>query len=710
MSQSSIDAERREQAATGNRSGLSGGFELGPFPTLASLSNLPDLSVYLDNDAAEENEYSAATRTAAATARSTALIGFLVLLVFSLSIALWSSRTPDLTCPDCNCGAEAAAAPPRSEHDAEELLGLGLSVFTATLALCVLTSYLMLQYNISFLPDCIAYVLLGALIGSLLRLFGSSSALGLTLPNQEQFFIFILPPIMFEAGYSLSKRDFFAEAGSICMFAVPGTIISAFVFGLGIYAIGLLGASYSFTFWEAMTFGALLSAVDPVATIAVFSALNVNKTLHFLVFGESVLNDAVAIVLYRTFSKQIGSSGSHWFTSLFDFFRIFIGSGVLGALSGAGSALILKHTNLFRSPSLEMSIFLVMAYFPYFLCDGLGMSGIMGILVNGVVLAHYAHYNLSKITQISAQQSFRTLAFLAETFVFVFLGSALTTFKHDWHGLTVMWGIVLTLFSRFANIFPLSRLVNRWRQEKISTKNQLIMWFSGLRGAVAFALSLNFPSINGSDDTRRAVISTTLAVVLFTVIVLGGGTMPLLRLLRVEGAEDDRSLSNHHMRPRSLEGGVRVHPQDTLSQNGEGDGASVVNRRGRQFTVEYVLKELEHIDAEYLKPWLLASSTRSMAATNRTLQTLAVAETEQLTPHQLGQVLESTAAAVVPSPSVSDADLGCAPRSGSRNAQRSQASSSVFQLSQDFSDSEDDSPDGVLLIPAHKAESSNDGV
>jgi solute carrier family 9 (sodium/hydrogen exchanger), member 8 len=573
-----------------------------------------------------------------------------VLLVLSLSFALWTSRGLSGTvqdCPDCNCGATAADALPRSEHGAEALLGLGLSVFSATLALCILASYAMMQWRFSFIPDCIAYVLLGAAVGTAIRVFGSSATLSMSLPNEEQFFIFILPPIMFEAGYSLSKRDFFKEAGSICMFAIPGTMISAVVFGIGIYCTGMLGASYTFSLWEAMTFGALLSAVDPVATIAVFSALKVNKPLHFLVFGESVLNDAVAIVLYRTFSKLIGSASTVWWVVVADFFRIFVGSAVIGALSAVCASLVLKHTSLYRTPSLEMSFFLLMAYFPYFLCDGLHMSGIMGILANGVVLAHYAHHNLSKITQISAQQSFRTLSFLAETFVFVFLGSALTTFDHSWHGLTVMWGIILTLVSRFANIYPLSRLVNRWRVQKISNKNQLIMWFSGLRGAVAFALSLNFPSSNGSDETRRAVISTTLAIVLFTVIVLGGGIMPLLRLLRVESAEDEASAAAAEATGNSS---AELGRRGGSSRGNGGSGARIGDDGSGGLS-----QKLQQLDDEVLKPWLLAASTRSMAATNRTLQTLAVAENEHLTPHQLGQVLESTAATVLPAPSVGDA-------------------------------------------------------
>lgn len=595
--------------------------------------SLPDLSGYLDGRA---DPLPGLPRTAEA-ARSSATTAFLVLLVFSLSLALWSTRGiagGKQECPDCNCGASAATDMPRSEHGTEAMLGLGLSVFSATLALCIIASYVLMQMHITFLPDCIAYVLLGALVGSIIRLFGSSSALSISLPNEEQFFLMILPPIMFEAGYSLSKRDFFKESGSICMFAIPGTIISALVFGFGIWVTGILGASYTFGFWEAMTFGALLSAVDPVATIAVFSALKVNKPLHFLVFGESVLNDAVAIVLYRTFSKLIGSKGTSVWAIVFDFFRIFVGSSVIGAVSAVASSLVLKHTTLFRTPSLEMSFFFISAYFPYFLCDGLHMSGIMGILVNGVVLAHYAHHNLSKISQISSQQSFRTLAFLAETFVFVFLGSALTTFSHSWNGLTIMWGIILTLVSRFANIYPLTRLVNRWRTHKISDKNQLIMWFSGLRGAVAFALSLNFPSHNGSDDTRRVVISTTLAIVLFTVIVLGGGIMPLLRLLRVESADDE------------IANGLSVHA-DASNPDLAGDG----NTQPGVFD----LSRLQRLDETYLKPWLLAASTRSMAATNRTLQTLAVAQNEHLTPHQLGQVLEGSAATMMPAPSTEEA-------------------------------------------------------
>lgn len=474
--------------------------------------------------------------------------------------------------------------------------------------------------------------MLGVLVGSIVRISGSANTLGVSLPNQEQFFTFILPPIILEAGYSLNKRDFFAEGTGIFLLAIPGTLITALVFGACIYLVGFLGISYFFSFWEAMTFGALLSAVDPVATIAIFSALKVNKTLHFLVFGESVLNDAVAIVLYRTFSRLIGSSIAVWYGPLFSFVYIFVGSVIVGAAVAACTALLLKHTTLYRSPSLEFSFYLLMAYLPYPFCDGLNMSGILGILTSSIILAHYAHYNLSKVTQVSSQQVFRTLAFLAETFVFVYLGTALTTFNHAWHVGTIVWGIIFTLVSRAANIYPLTALLNRWRLDKISRKTQLIMWFSGsLRGAIAWALSLSLPSRNGSDDTRRVVVSSTLAIVLFTVIVLGGGMLPLLRLLRVEDENGERE-------------------QEEENEDHGGDEHEDEEQRSSDSTANVIAQRLQRLDDTWLKPLLLASPTRVMVATNRTLQTLAVSDLDHLTPHELGSLLDSSAAMESPFP------------------------------------------------------------
>lgn len=606
--------------------------DLSPPSRHAQLDSEPENTSAINAPAANFFSSDSSYFSSSSARRSVIFYVAVTLVSFSVVVMLWAFNSKQQRashCPDCNCGIEGGA-PPVSVEGAEAILGVGLSIFTIQLVLCVFATYLLTQNRFLFLPSCIAYVLLGVLVGSIVRI-SAANALGPSLPNQEQFFTFIIPPIILEAGYSLNKQDFFAEALGIFLLAVPGTFISAVVFGAAIFLTGFFNISYYFSFWEAMTFGALLSAVDPVATIAIFSALKVNKTLHFLVFGESVLNDAVAIVLYRTFSHLIGYSVTTWYDPILRYLYIFFGSPIVGAMLAGVTALLLKHSNLYRTPSLEFSFYLLMAYLPYPFCDGIGMSGILGILASSVVLAHYAHYNLSKITQVSSQQSFRTLGFLAETFVFIYLGTALTTFNHSWHIMTIICGILFTLVSRAANIYPLTYLLNNWRGSKISSKTKLIMWFSGsLRGAIAWALSLSLPSRNGSDDTRRVVISSTLAIVLFTVIVFGGGMLPLLRLMRVEDEAHDES--------------DKIDDDEKESGREAYEGRSSFGVGGTEVRTAFIAMMLQRWDEKWLKPLLLAPSTRAMVATNRTLQTLAVSDADHLTPHELGSMLDSSAA------------------------------------------------------------------
>merc|ERR1719422_2821053 len=132
----------------------------------------------------------------------------------------------------------------------------------------------------------------------------------MTLPEQEtkrieafsptMFFLILLPPIIFESGYNLNKGNFFQNIGSILVFAIVGTAISALVVGGGIYLLGVAKLVYPLDFVQSFAFGSLISAVDPVATLAIFQALDVDPVLNMLVFGESILNDAVAIVLTTT--------------------------------------------------------------------------------------------------------------------------------------------------------------------------------------------------------------------------------------------------------------------------------------------------------------------------------------------------------------------------------------------------------------------------
>lgn len=282
---------------------------------------------------------------------------------------------------------------------------------------------------------------------------------------------------------------------------------------------------------ESFAFGSLISAVDPVATVAIFHAIDVDPVLNMLVFGESILNDAIAIVLTTTVSQIPNTNTSDAIVSAFKtFFTMFFASAGIGMVFALTSALLLKHIDLRKHPSLEFGFMLVFTYAPYVLAEGIHLSGIMAILFCGIVMSHYTHFNLSTVTQITMQQTMRTLSFIAETCVFAYLGLAIFSFNHRCELALVIWSIILCLVGRACNIFPLAHMVNKFREHKITNRMQFVMWFSGLRGAISYALSLHLGF--SSEESRRVIITTTLIIVLFTTLVFGGSTMPLLRYLK----------------------------------------------------------------------------------------------------------------------------------------------------------------------------------
>lgn len=255
------------------------------------------------------------------------------------------------------------------------------------------------------------------------------------------------------------------------LFAIIGTTISALVVGGGVYLLGLADLVYPLSFVESFAFGSLISAVDPVATLAIFQALDVEPVLNMLVFGESILNDAVAIVLASTVveSEHSGdmSNSERFWNGIARFLVTFLGSAGIGTVIGLASSLILKHVDLYYNPSLEFALMLCFVYLPYAFAEGIHLSGIMAILFCGIVMSQYTHYNLSPVTQITMQQTMRTVAFVCESCVFAYLGMALFSFPLRFETSLIVWSLIFVLLGRALNIFPLAALSNRWRSHQV---------------------------------------------------------------------------------------------------------------------------------------------------------------------------------------------------------------------------------------------------
>lgn len=282
---------------------------------------------------------------------------------------------------------------------------------------------------------------------------------------------------------SLSHSTIITLTG-IILYALVGTFISSLVVGCGLYILGYYGLSIELGLVECLMFGSLISATDPVATLAIFCALEVPSTLHYLVFGESIVNDAIAIVLYETFEKfrEAGKDDLALvtFKSIGQFLYVSIGSVLVALIFGVLSSLIFKYGALRHNPKLELGIFFVLAYTSY-LVSLPYLSGIMTILVVGILMNQYSKPNLSEQTATALLTASNALAMICETFTFLYIGFALFAFENNqWDVRFIVFTILLCLLGRFLNIVPLSGILNMYREHKIGMKYQFIMWFSGM--------------------------------------------------------------------------------------------------------------------------------------------------------------------------------------------------------------------------------------
>ncbi|NXA37031.1 SL9A6 protein, partial [Eudromia elegans] len=310
--------------------------------------------------------------------------------------------------------------------------------------------------------------------------------------DPEVFFNILLPPIIFYAGYSLKRRHFFRNLGSILAYAFLGTAISCLVIGSVMYGCvalmkvtGQLGGDFYFT--DCLLFGAIVSATDPVTVLAIFHELQVDVELYALLFGESVLNDAVAIVLSSSIvAYQPAGDNSHTFdvTAMFKsigiFLGIFSGSFAMGAATGVLTLTVCnvtKFTKLREFPLLETGLFFLMSWSTFLLAE----ACVVAVLFCGITQAHYTYNNLSTESQHRTKQLFELLNFLAENFIFSYMGLALFTFQNHVFNPTFVVGTFLAIFlGRAANIYPLSFLLNLGRRNKIGTNLQHMMMFAGM--------------------------------------------------------------------------------------------------------------------------------------------------------------------------------------------------------------------------------------
>ncbi|XP_061973145.1 sodium/hydrogen exchanger 2-like isoform X2 [Populus nigra] len=376
---------------------------------------------------------------------------------------------------------------------------------------------------------------------------------------------------------------------TIMLFGAVGTLISCFVISLGAMQFFKKLDIGPLDIGDYLAIGAIFAATDSVCTLQV---LNQDETplLYSLVFGEGVVNDATSVVLFnaiQSFDLTNINAAIAW-DFVRNFFYLFLASTLLGVLTGLVSAYIIRRLYFGRhSTDREVALMMLMAYLSYMLAELFYLSGILTVFFCGIVMSHYTWHNVTESSRVTTKHAFATLSFVAETFIFLYVGmDALDIEK--WRFVShspgtsvavssILLGLVMV--GRAAFVFPLSFLSNLTKKspnEKISFKQQFIIWWAGLmRGAVSMALAYNKFTSAGHTHLRgnAIMITSTITVVLFSTVLFGLMTQPLIKILLPHPKHQSRSviISSDPTTPKSFTIPLLGEGQDSLDDLGGHD-------------------------------------------------------------------------------------------------------------------------------------------
>lgn len=445
---------------------------------------------------------------------------------------------------------------------------MAIFIFILLLMTAFFTSYIMQERKIQAVHETVVSIFAGMVVGLIIRISGSDNIQSLLSFSPQIFFNLLLPPIILSSGYELHQANFFRNIGTILTFAFAGTAISAVVIGvlLWLYTrIPLEGLEV--TFREAIQVGASLSATDPVTILAIFNSFKVDPQLYTVIFGESILNDAIAIVIFESAQHAEGNGQRIGVVSIIHgiwyFLKEFFGSLAIGSVVGILAAVLLKFTYLRRYPKMESCMIVLIAYSTYFFSQAIQMSGIVSLLFCGITLKHYAYFNMSRRTQLTTKFFFQVLAQLSENFIFIYLGLSLFTEKNlVYQPLLIIITVLSVCAARWLAVFPLSRLINwfiRYRARRhgreaadvLPYNYQAMLFWAGLRGAVGVALAAAF-----TGKSRFALQATVLVVVVLTVIIFGGTTARMLEILEIKTGVVEEIDSDDEFDIEAIHGGT----------------------------------------------------------------------------------------------------------------------------------------------------------
>ncbi len=425
-----------------------------------------------------------------------------------------------------------------------------MQIETQAILLLAVASLIAILAQRARIPYTIAMVLTGVAVG----IFGSTlveiSTVSLT---RHLILVTFLPGLLFEAAFQLDLNALRDNIRPIAILAIPGIVLSAVVVMLIVYT--LIGLPLEL----ALLFGALISATDPIAVLAIFKDLGVTKRLGIIVEGESLFNDGTALVLFEIVLAIV--LGHEEFTvagSVAQFFVVVAGGIVLGLVTGSLFAQLMRRTD---DPFIDMALTTVLAYGTFLVGEELGVSPVIAVVIAGIYVGSFSSSGgFSATTRLTLASFWAYLAFLINSAIFLLIGlDADLQLLVDNAG-SVAVAVLAMLIARLVVIYPLGFIANQRSKRGLPLKWVHVLFWGGLRGSVSLALALSLP-IELAD--RDLIELMAFGAVFFSLVVQGLTIRPLLGALRLTQPSDLR-LEYERLRARWTTAHTALHALDQL--------------------------------------------------------------------------------------------------------------------------------------------------
>jgi CPA1 family monovalent cation:H+ antiporter len=409
--------------------------------------------------------------------------------------------------PPTNCGFAAARDGVIIECVTQSM---GLSIERIEILLLIAAVVAMLARRLH-VPYSVGLVFAG--VGLALLPFSPN----IVLTKQLVFTVF-LPPLIFEAAFQLRWRELRKDLSVILLLATIGVMISAVVTALGMRYLA------HWTWISAIVFGVLIAATDPVAVMAMFKDAKVHGRIRLLVEGESLFNDATAAVAF-TIALVFASGQSLDVAGISRMLLIMVAGSVICGAVVAGAVLLLAGAT--DDHLVEITFTTVAAFGSFLLAEHFHLSGVLAALVAGLILGNVGHLAIDPKGRVAVEEFWEYAAFVANSLIFLLIGMRLANQDYRFALLPALIGIVVVIVGRALAIYPLS-LLFAWSSLVIQRRHQHILFWGGLRGALALALALGLPA---EMPEREAIITVAFAVVAFSIFVQGISVELLMKRL-----------------------------------------------------------------------------------------------------------------------------------------------------------------------------------